>query len=267
MGQIVEAYLTDRDAVVADPQRLRDAWKALRETFQDLRPDQVTRDLSRQYVALRRQVGRSDGTIRKELSTLGTALKWHDPNSPAVIELPPTPPPRTRHLNRAEYKALQDAARSPHVALFITLSLQTAARASALLELTWSQVDFDKGVIRLSSGEARRKGRATVPMTDVARAALTAAREAAVSPYVIEYAGGRVGSIKKAFARTAAWAGLDGVSPHVLRHTAAVWMAEAGVPMSEIAQYLGHSDSRITERVYARYSPTYLRGAAAALEV
>lgn len=47
----------------------------------------------------------------------------------------------------------------------------------------------------------------------------------------------------------------------------AVWMAESGRPMSEIAQYLGHSDSQITETVYARYSPHYLRRAAAALEM
>ena len=44
-------------------------------------------------------------------------------------------------------------------------------------------------------------------------------------------------------------------------------MAEAGHPMSEIAQYLGHADSRITERVYARYSPSHLRRAADALEI
>jgi integrase len=44
-------------------------------------------------------------------------------------------------------------------------------------------------------------------------------------------------------------------------------MAEGGVPMSEIAQYLGHSSTRVTETVYARYSPTYLRGAAKALEL
>ena len=36
--------------------------------------------------------------------------------------------------------------------------------------------------------------------------------------------------------------------------------------MSEIAQLLGHSDSQITERVYAKFSPTYLRKAAEALE-
>ena len=54
-------------------------------------------------------------------------------------------------------------------------------------------------------------------------------------------------------------------TPHMLRHSAAVWMAEAGQPMHVIAQYLGHTDSRITQRVYARFSPTLLRGASEAL--
>jgi hypothetical protein len=35
-------------------------------------------------------------------------------------------------------------------------------------------------------------------------------------------------------------------------------MAEDEVPMQQIAQYLGHNDSRTTERVYARFSPDYL---------
>ncbi|WP_253284257.1 MULTISPECIES: tyrosine-type recombinase/integrase [unclassified Ruegeria] len=59
---------------------------------------------------------------------------------------------------------------------------------------------------------------------------------------------------------------MSDVSPHVLRHTAAVHMAEAGIAMEEIAQFLGHSDSRITASVYARYSPEHLRKAASALE-
>ena len=46
----------------------------------------------------------------------------------------------------------------------------------------------------------------------------------------------------------------------------AVWMAEAGVVMDEIAQFLAHTDPRITYRVYARYSPEYLRKAASALD-
>lgn len=57
----------------------------------------------------------------------------------------------------------------------------------------------------------------------------------------------------------------DRVSPHVFRHSAAVWLAEAGNSMDVIAQVLGHSDSRITTAVYARFSPTYLRKAINAL--
>lgn len=52
----------------------------------------------------------------------------------------------------------------------------------------------------------------------------------------------------------------------VLRHTAGVYMAEAGVPMEEISQYLGHTSTKVTERVYARYSPEYLRNASNAIE-
>jgi integrase len=43
-------------------------------------------------------------------------------------------------------------------------------------------------------------------------------------------------------------------------------MAEQGIPMDEIAQYLGHTDPRITYRVYARFSPEHLKKAANALE-
>lgn len=43
--------------------------------------------------------------------------------------------------------------------------------------------------------------------------------------------------------------------------------AETGISMSEIAQYLGHSDDRITQRVYAKYSPSALKKAASVLDL
>jgi hypothetical protein len=43
-------------------------------------------------------------------------------------------------------------------------------------------------------------------------------------------------------------------------------MAEDGVPMEEIAQFLGHSNVSITRRVYARFSPIYLRKAAKSVD-
>lgn len=43
-------------------------------------------------------------------------------------------------------------------------------------------------------------------------------------------------------------------------------MAMAGVPMFEISRLLGHSDTRVTERVYAKLSPDYLRKASDVLD-
>jgi integrase len=147
------------------------------------------------------------------------------------------------------------------VRLYILLALYTAGRPSSILQLMWSRVDFVRGSIQLDNPEIDRtkKGRATVPMAEAIREDLREARSVALTEWVIEWAGKRVGSIKKGIQRAAARAGIKGVTPYVLRHTAAVWMAEADVPMPRISQYLGHTSTAVTERVYARFSPTYLR--------
>lgn len=266
VADIVPAYLEDRKGR-ASHSRSADAWKRLAPHFGHLRPADISRQTCREYAAMRSRRVRP-GTIIKELSVLRAALRWHDKNTPAEIEIPSSPPPRSRYLTRDEYRLLRDAAAvTPHCQTFIIAGYTTAGRASAILELTWDRVDFARGLVYLATeDEHGNKGRATVPMTPALRAALEHAKEAAQSNYVIEYAGRQVRSIRKAFQAACARAGLTDVSPHVLRHTAAVHMAEAGVPMSEISQYLGHSSTRITERVYARYSPDYLRRAASALE-
>ena len=139
--------------------------------------------------------------------------------------------------------------------------------SSAILELTWDRVGFARGQIRLGSGERRTKGRATVPMTEDTAEILREAKKAALTDHVVEYGGKWVRSVKRAFKAAVARAGLPAdTSPHVLRHSAAVHMAESGVPMAEIAQFLGHSSKSGTFRTYARFSPTYPKRAAAALE-
>jgi len=52
----------------------------------------------------------------------------------------------------------------------------------------------------------------------------------------------------------------------MLRHTAASWMAERGVDMFRISRYLGHSDTKVTERRYAKLHPDFLADAADALD-
>lgn len=267
VAEMHEIYLEERGPHLASQETLRFAWKRLSPVFGHLRPDQITRALTRAYAAKERRRGIGDGSIRRDLGVLGAIVRHNDKHSPAIIEMPPAPPPRSRHLTREEYRALRDAAaKTPHIHLFVILAYTTAGRASAILELTWDRVDFARGEIRLGLGERRTKGRATVPMHGTARRFLVAARIAALTDYVIEYGSKRVLSVKRAFARAAARAGVPWCTPHVLRHTAAVHMAESAVPMAEIAQFLGHSSESVTYRVYARFSPSYLRRAASALE-
>ena len=79
--------------------------------------------------------------------------------------------------------------------------------------------------------------------------------------------GRQASRLKRGLKRAAARAGIEKpVSPHVLRHSAAVHMAEDDVAMEKIAQFLGHSNVNTTRKIYARFSPSYLKDAAAALE-
>lgn len=268
---IWDAYRADRDGrPIAKTMGFER--KAVLAHFGDLAADDITDEVCRAYIRRRRSAGRQDGTIWTELGHLRTALKWAERTKRIAraphIERPQKPAPKDRHLTREEAERLLDAAGMPHVRLFIVLAITTAARASALLDLTWDRCDFDRRLIYLKDPEmvGRRKGRATVPMNDTARAALSEALAGARSEFVIEWAGQKVGKVRKGIDNAARRAGLDDVTPHVLRHTAAVWMAERGTPMSEIAQFLGHTSTAVTERVYARFSPDYLRGAADSLE-
>ncbi len=211
------------------------------------------------------EMGCSAGTVIKDLGVIRAALKWAGKPG-AQFEFPPTPPPRERYITREEHQRLLDAAELPHLKLFILLAWSTAARAGALFELTWDRVDFERRQIRLAKGEGRRKGRATVRMTDRAYEALKAAYEARTSEFVVEWGGKPVKSVKRGFAEAARKAGLANISPHVLRHSAAVALCEAGVPITEVAQILGHTDPKVTFRVYSRYSPEYLAKAMKALE-
>lgn len=265
-AEIIKAYLADKKDSARSYKSMETAWRALEPTFGALRPDQITRELCRDYAKRRRRGGVKDGTIIKDLGVLKAALGWAKKAGSAVFDMPATPPPRERYLTKAEVDRLIENCALPHVQLFVRLAWGTAGRASALFDLTWDRVDFTRGHIRLAKPQGRGKGRATVSMTNSLRASLLEAYNARTTDYVIEWGGKAVKSVKRSFAEAARKAGLDDVSPHVIRHSAAVAMAEDGAPMHEIAAVLGHTDPRVTFRVYARFSPDYLKRAMRALE-
>jgi integrase len=247
-------------------------WKALRNRFGPMEGEEITIEDCRAHMRERRNADIMDGTLLTELGHLRMVLRWAEKHRlidrAPYIERPANPEPKDLHLTKAEARALIDAATMPHVRLYIILALSTGARNAALLDLTWDRCDFERGMIDLRNAEIMtpHKGRAIVPMTRTVKAALLTAKQGALSGHVIEWAGQKVASVKRGLHFAAKRAGVGHVSPHMLRHSAAVHMAEEGVSMEEIAQYLGHSNVNTTRKIYARFSPDYLRKAAAALE-
>lgn len=246
--------------------------RAVLPEFGHLTPDEITSDKCKLYARHRKRQGRKPGTVWTELNHLQIVLNWAHAQRTIphaiVIERPSKPPPRDRRLTASESQRLLDAATVPHIKLAIALMLNTGARTGAILDLEWTRVDLERGLIHYANPDdtGHRKGRATVPINRVLRPLLEQARRAATTGYVIEWAGDRVWSVKRGFAKAVADAGLENVTPHVLRHTAASRMAEAGIRMERIAAVLGHSDSRTTERIYAKFAPDYLRDAVDALD-
>lgn len=266
---LFELYLSDKRLEGKPTERIAFAFRNLESTFGHLYPQYVTKELTKAYRADRKA---SAGTIYLELNYLRMALSWAYKNKlldrEVFVDRGSKPPPRTDYISKEQFQKLLAATEYPHLILFMILAVTTGARSNALLDLTWNRVDFNRRIIDLRNPEksATAKGRAVIPINDTALRYLETARKGAQTPYVIEYANAPIKHIRHAMERISERAKLK-VTAHMFRHSAAVWMAEGGVPMSEIAQFLGHSNTAITEHIYARYSPQYLRNAAKHLEL
>jgi integrase len=84
------------------------------------------------------------------------ALNFHKKGAARSLSCRPLRRRRSATCRRDEARALLKACRRfPHVRAFVALSLATAARQSALLELTWDRVDMDKRRITLALGDSQ----------------------------------------------------------------------------------------------------------------
>ncbi|MBA3669860.1 MAG: site-specific integrase [Sphingomonas sp.] len=258
----MNAYISDREAEgIASTSRQRDAWKAMSPFWDRVQPDAIDREMAQSYAAQRSM---APATVRYELGMLSVALRWavenkHIPKA-VTIWRPELPERKIRHLSRAEFEHWFGQVRAEHARLYVELGLATMARPSAILELTWDRVDFERGTVDLNPRGRRqtRKHRPVVPLNADALQALQRAWEARQSAFVIERGAKPVASVKKAFQAASARSGIH-VTPYTLRHTGAVWAAEAGVSMIELARFMGHEDSATTERHYVAFSPAHLR--------
>jgi len=239
-------------------------WAAIGPHFGYKLGKAITRADCLDYTAKRRKQGRTNSTIRTELETLRACLRWHyGPAAPKIVAPSPSKP-RERFLTKADREKLLANIETPHVRLFVILAFATAARKAAILDLTWDRVtetiDFQP-----AGRDKTNKRRTVVPINAKLREALNEAYKARQTDYVIEYGGKPVKSVKTALMAASRRSGIT-FSAHDFRRSAARFMAEDGRSMDEIAQYLGHTSTRITYQVYARFSPRFLAEAAKALD-
>jgi integrase len=211
---------------------------------------------------MRRGDGVKDETIRRELAVLSAAYRYTRKYKelryvPEVVTLPASDP-KERWLSRPEaariVRHLRKEKRAAHILLFFRIALYTGARSGAILDLTWDRVDFERFTINFQTGKRTRKQRVIAqPHASLFRS-LRKAKELSRSPYVIEWRGGRVARIIRAFRGHMDALGFVDVTPHTLRHTFATWAAMKGVPLQHIGGALGQSVVTTTAR-YAKHHP------------
>ncbi|MFO8088791.1 MAG: site-specific integrase [Desulfatiglandaceae bacterium] len=229
---------------------------------------------------------RSASTIRTALAVIRQLFNmarrhkiYFGENPVKEVRFPKADNRRTRFLTQAEAGELLAALwrTSPDVHDQALFSLGSGARFSELANLTWQDVDLDRGEALLTgidrtgkSGKSR-----TVPLTVEAvemlkrRKAEAQEGQGLVFPSKI---GEPMGQISATFMRTVDGLGWNKgvIDPrqkivfHSLRHSYCSWLAMAGVPLYTLVQLSGHETMSMVQR-YSHLSPGTLRDAVSLL--
>ncbi|WP_417329215.1 tyrosine-type recombinase/integrase [Halomonas cupida] len=230
------------------------------------------------YCRKRKDEGRANATINRELAALSSAInhcnrewEWDLPN-PVKGRMLREPNHRERYLTRAEVgRLISEARKLRHgdlLADFVEVAVHTGCRRGELLNLDWSRIGLDReresitlNARHTKSGKPRMVPLNATAVAAIKRRAAWRAENAPHSPWVFAREGGtQVKSLRCGFAQAAKQAGLSDIRIHDLRHTAASWLVTDGVPLEVVKELLGHSSITMTER-YAHLAPHRVREA------
>jgi len=275
IGEVLIAYLEEHAPHTADPARISYAVEALAKFWGDLPVSAITKNTCRRYAATRVRHDRDGvehpigaGTIRRELGTLRAALKYCEEEGrltrAPTVHMPDKPEPKDRWLTREEAaKLLMAARRNKHLAYFILIGLYTGTRKEAIMSLAFTPhtvggwIDCDSGVIYRRAQDMRQTSKRKPPAR-MPRKLLGHMRrlKAKGQRWAVQFKGGRVQSVRTAWAAACTDSGITGISPHTLRHTAITWAMHAGVPLADASGYFGVSIEML-ERVYLHHHPAF----------
>jgi integrase len=156
-----------------------------------------------------------------------------------------------------------------HYRLLVRFLLETGVRISEAAALTWADLDFATGRVRVEKRYRRGNlgspksaaSRRSVPMADTLSRALWRARKESTDPSDGGLVFGRDGrylnsmSVAGWFRVAARKAGVSWATPHCCRHTCASWLLQRGLSIKQVQVWLGHANAAITLGVYSHLVP------------
>ncbi|MBV1918333.1 MAG: site-specific integrase [Sphingomonadaceae bacterium] len=212
--------------------------------------------------------GYKPATIERARAVFSHSLKktiqWQVPGltvNPVVgIPRPPLNNARERYLTTEEAQRLRAAverSRNKQLKYIIGLLLQTGCRVSEILHAEWSHVDLERRLLRVpqsKTGKAR-----FVPLSQGALDLIAELPRFDGCPFLVPNPKTKkpwVG-IFMSWDTARKQAGLPDLRIHDLRHSAASFMAAAGIDLYTIGAVLGHSSYKTTQR-YSHLSSDHL---------
>ena len=264
---------------VVDKGRAEDCISHLKEWFKNAPLSSVDIPASRGYADARRSglIGggsrrssreASDSTVRRELVVLQAAanhaIRWKRISAAETpsIELPQEAPQREIWLTQAELALVLSRA-TGRLRAFIEVAYYTAARRASVERLTKFQVDLAQGRITLTSphedANQRRskKRRPVVPIDPKLRPTI----ERLMLETPNEWLFGDTASMYRPFVQHLEGLGLpDKAFPHILRHSRATHLLQAGVSLWDVSALLGDTVATV-QRVYGHHSSDFLAAA------
>lgn len=154
--------------------------------------------------------------------------------------------------------------------IIIKFVVYTGLRYGELRHLQWSDIDLRQRVIKVQNKEnwhTKSYQSRMIPLhPDIERLLmyLKSSQDVTENDYV--FPGESRSSFHHRLVKLSIKAGLPRVTPHILRHTFASYLAMSGVDQLTIQKLLGHSDPRTTQ-IYMHLAEDHIRAAVTRLKI
>jgi integrase len=180
------------------------------------------------------------------------------------MKMPKVDNARIRYLTPAEASDLMASLKEEDITWWqmASLSLNAGLRLGEILDLAWSDLDLDAGVMHIRDGkEGSRMAYINDTLKTIFQSMIPGRKSDPVFMVTMDTGRSPV-SVTKVFPKVVNELGLNTnvtdrrqrVVFHSLRHTFASWLAIKGVPLYTIATLMGHSTIEMTKR-YAHLCP------------